>query len=189
MKAQLLFIQGGGAGAYKEDRKLAVSLQAALATDYRVLHPKMPKEAAPEYKLWKAEIARQLGKIRGARLLVGHSVGAAMLLKYLSEVEVNGLVAGLFLLAAPFIGADEQWRDDAVQVDFRRFRTFPQTFLYHCRDDEIVPFAHLALYRDKLPRAVVRSFPSGGHQFKNRVPEIAADIKRVKRANDQTREI
>jgi uncharacterized protein len=40
-------------------------------------------------------------------------------------------------------------------------------FLYHGRDDEIVPFAHLALYAEKLPQAAVRELDGHGHQIEN----------------------
>ncbi len=42
MKKQVLFIQGGGAGAYEADGKLAASLQEALGAEYEVRYPQMP---------------------------------------------------------------------------------------------------------------------------------------------------
>ena len=181
MKTQVLFVQGGGKNAHEEDQKLAASLQAALGSDYNVLFPRMPKESDPEYGRWKTEIARRMARLGGEPLLVGHSVGGAILLKYFSETKVDTPIAGLFLLAAPFIGADETWQDEAVQVDFSKISEISRTFLYHCRDDQVVPFAHLALYRDKLSSATVRAFRNGGHQFRNKVSEIASDIKILKR--------
>src|SRR5919198_5948468 len=178
MRTQLFFVQGGGSGAYKEDRKLADSLQAALGNSYRVLYPRMPREADPDYKLWKVEIAGHFAKTVSPRLLVGHSVGGAMILKYLSE-NPNIPITALFLLAAPYVGADETWRDDAVQVNFKKLRHIRCTFLYHCRDDKVVPFEHLALYSSSLSGARVRRFRSGGHQFRNRLFEIATDIERT----------
>ena len=52
MKTQVLFIQGGGEGAYAEDEKLAVALQEALGTEYQVSYPRMPDEESPEDKPW-----------------------------------------------------------------------------------------------------------------------------------------
>jgi predicted esterase len=49
-------------------------------------------------------------------------------------------------------------------------------FLYHCRDDEIVPFDHLTLYAQVLPQANVRSLDEGGHQLNNDLSEVAKDI-------------
>lgn len=44
MKRQLLFVHGGGEGAYEEDRKMAASLREALGGGYGVHCPKMPDE-------------------------------------------------------------------------------------------------------------------------------------------------
>ena len=52
-------------------------------------------------------------------------------------------------------------------------------FLYHSRDDEVVPFAHLALYAAKLPQATIRQFDEGGHQIGNDLADVAEDITRA----------
>jgi uncharacterized protein len=54
-------------------------------------------------------------------------------------------------------------------------------FLYHSRDDEVVPFAHLALYEAKLRQAAVRRFDGRGHQFRGDLSEVAGDIREVAR--------
>jgi fermentation-respiration switch protein FrsA (DUF1100 family) len=54
-------------------------------------------------------------------------------------------------------------------------------FLYHSRDDEIVPFAHLALYTEKLPQATIREVDGGGHQFSNDLSEVASDIANLQK--------
>ena len=50
-------------------------------------------------------------------------------------------------------------------------------FFYHSRDDDIVPFTHLALHAEKFPQATIREFDGHGHQLNNDLSEIAADIK------------
>lgn len=50
-------------------------------------------------------------------------------------------------------------------------------FLYHGRADETVPFAHLALYAAKLPKATVRPLDGRGHQLGNDLSEVAADMR------------
>jgi uncharacterized protein len=104
MKQPVLFIHGGGAGAYDADEKLAASLQSALGTQYQVRYPQMPNEDAPEVEAWKAQITQELSAFSGGVILAGHSLGASMLLKYLSEVPVEQPIAGIFLVAAPYWG-------------------------------------------------------------------------------------
>ena len=179
MKKQVLFVHGGGQGAHEEDKKLATNLQAALGSAYEVRCPKMPGEDSPEHEAWRERIARELVGVDGEVILVGHSLGASTLLKYLSEEEVEKPVAGIFLVAPPFWGV-EDWEvgEYALQRDFasKLPRELP-VFFYHSRDDEWVPFAHLALYAEKLPQATIREFDGRGHQFKDDLSEVAQDIK------------
>ncbi len=102
----ILFLQGGNAGAYDEDTKLAASLQKALGSSYTVHYPRMPNEGAPEYASWGPKIAEELAALDGAVMLVGHSVGAALLFQYVAEVKPD--VAGLFLLAPPYWDAVDE---------------------------------------------------------------------------------
>ncbi len=181
MKKQVLFIHGGGEGAHQEDKKLAASLQDVLGAAYDVLCPKMPNEDSPEYEAWKVQIAQELTALDGEVILVGHSLGASILLKYLSEAKVEKPVAGIFLVAPPYWGT-EDWEvsEYALQKDFAS--KLPErlpVFFYHSRDDEWVPFAHLALYTEKFPRATVHEFDGRGHQFDDDLSEVARDIERL----------
>jgi predicted alpha/beta hydrolase family esterase len=179
MKKQVLFIHGGGEGAYEEDKKMAASLKNVLGTAYDVRHPKMPDEDRPEYEAWKDQIAQGLAATDGEVILVGHSLGASILLKYLSEEKVDRPVAGMFLVAPPYWGA-EDWEvgEYALREDFEsKLPKGLPVFIYHSRDDEWVPFAHLALYAEKLPQATIREFDGRGHQFNDDLSEVARAIE------------
>jgi hypothetical protein len=176
----VLFIHGAGTGAYKEDRLLADSLQSTLGAACRVECPQMPDEENVPLPLWNAEIDARLEAARRPVALVGHSAGGSVLLKYLCERRHAAGIAGLFLLAAPYCGPEGwKWNDAMLPPDAaaRLAGEWPLIF-YHSRDDEIVPFAHLALYAARLPRAIIRAFDGRGHQFGNDLSEVAADIER-----------
>lgn len=179
MRKRVLFVHGGGKGAYEEDRKLAASLQDALGADYDVRCPKMPDEDSPEYGAWRDRISQELAALHDEVFLVGHSLGGSILLKYLTEEESAEPVAGLFLLAAPLWGA-EDWEVEEYALRSRFASRLPSelpVFLYHSRDDEVVPFTHLALYAEKLPQATARELDGRGHQFEDDLSEVARDIK------------
>jgi predicted alpha/beta hydrolase family esterase len=178
VKKQVLFVHGGGQGAYEEDKKMAASLRVTLGAAYDVRCPKMPNEDSPEYEAWKDRIAEELTDLNGEVILVGHSLGASILLKYLSEEKVEKPIAGLFLIA-PYWGA-EDWEvgEYELRTDFAsKLPNDLPKFVYHSRDDEWVPFAHLALYAEKLPQATIREFDGRGHQFNDDLSEVARDIK------------
>ena len=177
---QVLFIQGGGSQEdYEADKHLVGSLQALLGEAYHVHYPRLPThESVPDLGRIK-QIGHQISRITDELILVGHSLGASMLLKYVSEAEVPQKLTALFLIATPFWSGDEDWKAGfKLSEDFadKLVRALP-IVLYHSQDDEEVPFAHLALYRKKMPWATFRELPSGGHQLGNDLTIVANDIK------------
>lgn len=179
MKKQVLFIQGAGEGACAEDKKLAASLQDSLGNEYHVIYPKMPDEENPEDGPWMARISKELAAFEGNVILVGHSAGGRVLLKYLLKESITKPIAGSFLIAIPYWGPEYAEEEDyTLREGFAsQLPKGVPVFLYHSRDDEIVPFAHLAKYAEKIPQATVRAFDGRGHQFNNDPSEVAADIK------------
>jgi predicted alpha/beta hydrolase family esterase len=182
VRPQILFIQGGGGEAHKEDEKLVASLRNALGAEYEVRYPKMPKESEPDYRRWTPQIGKEMAAVTRGLILVGHSLGGSFLLKYLSEKKIETHVAGLFLIATPYWG-DGGWRYEgyeavALPQDFAsKLPKRAPIFFYHSNDDEIVPSAHLALYEEKLPHATIRVLDGRGHQLNNDLSEVAADIR------------
>jgi len=182
VKHQVLFIQGGGAEAYEADQQLVVSLRRSLGTAYELLYPKMPHESDPDYRNWKPQIGKELSHLKNGATLVGHSLGGSFLLKYLSDEKVEKSIAGIFLIAIPYWGGDgwryEGYESVTLPEDFpSKLPSGTPVFFYHSRDDETVPFAHLTLYATKLPQATIHALDARGHQLKNDLSEVAADIK------------
>lgn len=179
MTKEILFIHGGGEGAFAEDGKLADALQNALGSEYTIRFPKMPNEDSPEYPAWKETMLAELAQMNDKPILVGHSFGASLLVKMLVETpEQAARAAGLFLIAAPYWG-NQDWDVSAYELPENFAAQLPAglpIFLYHSHDDEWVPFAHQAIYAEKLPQATVRQFDRRGHQFNDDLSEVAADI-------------
>lgn len=171
MQKLVVFIQGAGQGAYEIDGKLAGHLQDALGSKYDVRYPKMPDEKNPEYGTWKDQIEEYLSTLNGEVILVGHSAGGAILLRYLSDEKVTKAISGVLLIAPPY--------DESVlqEVSSSRLLEELRVFFYHSRDDESVPFTHLTHYAEKLPKATIRKFDGRGHQFDNDLSELVEDIK------------
>ena len=179
---QVLFVQGGGDGAHAADAKLVASLREQLGSGYAVRYPLMPKEDDPNYTTWKQRIAEELARIGDDALLVGHSVGAAVLIKSLADGGFTQSIAAVFLVAPPFLHDDEVWRWKEAElpqdVADRLPRGLP-VFAYHGREDEIVPFSHFAMYAKALPHATFRALEGRDHQVNEDLTEVADDIKRV----------
>ena len=179
-KTTILFIQGGGEGAYEVDHKLVVNLEQALKGTAGIVYPKMPVENDPDYERWKVAIDAALTKVDGPVILVGHSVGSFILLKYGLETKNDNEIIGLFFIATPFVGAGG-WEFDDMAIKPALFSTplSAPLFFYHSTDDPTVPFAHLSLYEKKFPHAAFRRIVGRGHQLDNDLSEVAADIRGI----------
>ena len=134
----LLFIQGGGDGAHDEDARLVASLRSELGCGYEVRFPRMPNESESPYDLWSNVIASELARMGTGAVLVGHSIGASVLIKWLTEVTPTHRLAAAFLIAAPFWYDHDIWRWQEVRVardaSARLPRGLPGVFLpWHAR--------------------------------------------------------
>jgi predicted alpha/beta hydrolase family esterase len=177
---EVLFVHGAGEDGYEADAKLAASLREALGVTYNVRYPHMPNDDAPDFG-WGRQIGQEIAAIKRELILVGHSLGASMLLKYLSENTITYPIGGIFLLATPFWRGDEDWQKGlALRENFAdRLPNDVPIFLYHNRDDEEIDVANLAIYAKNLPQATIRESASGGHQFSNDLTQVGLDIKNL----------
>jgi len=151
-------------------------LAKALGPDYLVSAPRMPRPTEPRYDAWARRIAELIGD-DSSPILVGHSFGASVLLKFLAETAPRPAFRGLFLVSTPFWGPE--FPEFALPPDFgARLRDVSPVYMYHSRDDEEIPLEHLERYRQALPQAIVRVLDGRGHEFNQpEFPELAADIR------------
>ncbi len=179
-RGQVLFIQGGGAGTHDEwDSKLVDSLRRELGSEYEVRYPRMPDEADPHYAQWKVALAGALVELRDGAIVVGHSLGGTILINALAELPAKRRLAGIFLLAAPFVG-EGGWPTGelvpAPDLGARLPRNTP-VHLYHGSADDIAPHAHVDLYQRAIPGAIVHRLPGRDHQLNGDLAEVAAHIR------------
>ncbi|HEY4187916.1 MAG TPA: alpha/beta fold hydrolase [Polyangia bacterium] len=180
MKKQILFIQGGGAGVHDEwDDRLVDSLRRELGRSYDVRYPRMPSEAAPSYTLWKAALAEEFAALDPGAILMGHSMGGTILINALAESPPKQTLAGIFLIAAPFVGPGGWPSDEIKPTANLGARLPPRTpiYLYHGSEDDTAPFAHVELYEKAIPGAIVHRLQGRNHQLDDDLAEVAADVR------------
>jgi predicted alpha/beta hydrolase family esterase len=181
MKKHVLFIQGGGNNGYDIDAPMVDSLKHALGDAYEVIYPKLHVDESVSDFGWPRQIGQMINEVKGEVILVGHSLGASLLLKYLSEEKVQKKISGIFLLATPFWTGDEDWKKGLKLQDNFADKLPAQVpiSLYHNIDDEEVPFENLSSYTKKLPQATFHKQTKGGHLFNNDLQFLSKDIKKV----------
>lgn len=186
---QLLFAHsGGGQGNPGEGSFDLVSyLKRELSSEYDIHFPIIDDPEAPTYKMWKKLFSAEFKKIKQPIILVGHSLGGSMLLKYLSEERPQITISALFLVATPLWGKNG-WdvEEFVLQKNFEsELKHITNVFLYQCKDDPVVPFKHLNFYKTVFPYSVVRVLNGTDHAFTNGLPELVDDIKTINFDNDQ----
>lgn len=180
MRRQLLFVQGGGAGAHDDwDDKLVESLRRELGSNFEIRYPRMPNEGNPAYAAWKVTLEKEVATLDDDAILVGHSLGGTILINAIAKARSERQFGAIFLIAAPFVG-DGGWPSEDMNpppdLGARLPRDVP-VFIYHGLDDETAPPSHAELYARAIPQARVRRLPHRDHQLNNDLSEIAATIE------------
>jgi predicted alpha/beta hydrolase family esterase len=182
MPRQILFVQGAGEAVHDTwDDKLVLSLERELGRGYAVRYPRMPHEGDPHYSVWKTALLNEFDELENGAVLIGHSVGGAVLLHVLAVERLKFSPGALFLIAAPFIG-EGGWPSDDISpcTDLAdRLPTGMPVFLYHGSEDPIVPFAHVQLHAKAVPQAMIRVLSHRDHQLNNDLGEVARDIQSI----------
>jgi hypothetical protein len=170
---QILFIQGGGAGAHDEwDDKLVDSLRRELADGWQVRYPR--------YVRWSVAIRREMADLDDGAVVVGHSLGATILITALAEQPPERELRAIVLIAAPFVGEDG-WPSDEFELTSDLGARLPpgvRVHVFHGLQDETAPPSHADLYALVIPQAQVHRLPGRDHQLNNDLSEVAEAVAR-----------
>jgi len=201
MKQQIIVIHGGEAysnyNAFLEALKTRPvtlteevlikswrhNLQNDIGNGYDVILPSMPNKQNSKYQEWALWFERYLEIMELKVIFVGHSQGAMFLVRYFSENKLScESIKSLHLIAGAYEknlskgddGGDFFAEKDAMATLEKR--DFP-LFLYHSKDDFVVPYAQSEFFHSIVPRGTVRSFTDKNHFLIEHFPELIEDIK------------
>ncbi len=189
---QILIIHGGNSfssyDAYMSDlRSLEISYDrlkpqkkwktwlVEQLPDADILLPTFPNGSNAVYEEWVIYFEKLLPFLQNEVYLIGHSLGAMFLAKYLNEVPLNKPVKKLLLVAG---GYNEESMEDLGSFKVTSAKNLPQSadeiHLFHSKDDPVVPYSELAKFQADLPNAIVHSFEDRGHFLDESFPELLA---------------
>jgi predicted alpha/beta hydrolase family esterase len=176
----VLFIQGGGTGTHDEwDNKLVDSLRRELGDAYEIRYPRMSAEDDPSYAAWGPAISEAIATLEDGAVVVGHSVGATLLIHTLTERPPDVTLEAIVLIAAPFVGTGG-WPGEEFELPGNTGALLPAkvpVHVFHGLEDDEVPPAHADLYAGAIPQAQVHRLPGRDHQLANDLGEVATVIR------------
>lgn len=145
---------------------------AEQMTDTDVLLPEFPNGYNAVFEEWKIYFEKILPLLGDDVQLVGHSLGAMFLAKYLQQNPLVRPVKRLVLIAGSF---DDETTDEGSFVVGEAGRvpeSAQEVHLFHSQDDPVVPFAQLTKFQADLPNAISHVFTDRGHFLQPEFPEL-----------------
>lgn len=146
--------------------------------EFEVLLPTFPNTSNAVYNEWKVYFEKIIPFLKADAQLVGHSLGAMFLAKYLDENPLSKPVKRIVLIAGGYSGAsNEDLGSFKVTSSKRIDRSAGEIHLLHSKDDPVVPFTELAKFQADLPSAVPHIFTNRGHFIDKTFPELLELLK------------
>lgn len=197
MKKQVIVIHGGGVFVnYKEYiaflKKREIDIKCSgdwkrclgekLGKEFEVIIPAMPNYSNAKYPEWKIWFEKLFPFLKNEVVLVGHSLGAIFLARYLSENRFPKKILATILVAAPYDDKRSVARSAGfvLKKDLSQLKNQSEKLIfYHSRDDKLVPFECFKKYKEFLPEANFKELRGRGHFQQNSFPEIIRELRKL----------
>lgn len=143
-----------------------------------VLLPTFPNGFNAVYDEWVIYFEKLIPLFGDDVRLVGHSLGAMFLTKYLHDNQLPHKVRQLILVSGQYgkRSGDDMGSflvESATGVE----RSADEIHLFYSSDDPIVDYAGLAMYKADLPTAIAHDFSDRGHFLADTFPELLKLLK------------
>ena len=157
------------------------TLQDKLGEDFEVIAPNMPNKINAKYLEWKIWFEKYFQFLSEEVVFIGHSLGGTFLAKYISENSFPKKIKALLLVAAPFDDedSDEFLNDFALPVSLAKItEQVDKIYLFHSKDDPVVPFEQVNKYKKALPNSEIIAFTDRQHFNQELFPELVELLKK-----------
>ena len=146
--------------------------------DADVLLPTFPNGYNANYDEWVIYFEKILPFLSDDVRLVGHSLGAMFLVKYLHDHTLTHKVRQLILISP---GYDDETVEECGSFSVKSAKgidaSADEVHFLHSKDDQVVPYTELAKFMHDLPKANYHHFEDRGHFNEPTFPEVLALLK------------
>jgi hypothetical protein len=145
-----------------------------LGDGWHIIRPQMPSPKNAKYPEWELWFEKYFTYIEDGVVLVGHSLGATFLVQYLSAKKFPKQIHALHLVAPAFNGKG----GFGVTANMSRLEeNVRNVFIYHSKDDPLVPYTDAEKLRELLRGAELVTFVDKGHLLIPELPELVERIQ------------
>ncbi len=154
-------------------------LRNKLGLGYEVIIPIMPNKTNARYEEWEIWMDKLIPFLEGEIILIGHSMGGAFLAKYLSKKTFPKKIKAVFLVSAVYEKDSQGYSLATFILPDKLDLQSDNIYLYHSKDDPVVPFSELSKFEKALPHAKLRILENKKHINQEEFPELVEDITRL----------
>lgn len=181
MSYEILFIQGAGNVTTEQEQVIVDALRINLGDEFTIIYPPMPEADYPTYLAWNDVLTTNLKNLSGKIILLGHSLGASIILKHFSSVPVPDKIIGMILFGPPY-WKDQNWdvSEYVIEDNFvPNLSKLKNIYFYYSLDDEVIPYTHLESYQKLLPQANWRIISGVDHSYHGAITDMIKDIQEL----------
>ncbi len=165
---------------YLEKQTWRDSLQTDLGEAFKVVRLQMPNKINAKYEEWKIYFHRYLEILGDDIVLLGHSLGATFLVKFLADETLNNRISRVILVAAPF---GEKKTGPSLgdfifesSTNFEAINSDLKITLFASDNDKLITNDDVEKYRNVIKNLEVKTLPDRGHFSQNKFPELISCI-------------
>ena len=198
MKNQILYVHGGMTFdkqrmylKFLENREVSIDnekkwqneyLDKELGEEFQIIRPRMPLRENARYEEWKIHFEKYFPYLEDNVVLIGQSLGAIFLVKYLSENKFPKKISSIHLVACPF---NDTLIGERLTGGFRLGSSLSlleenskNIYFFFSKNDSVVPLSHMEKYEEKLKEAHFVILENiNGHFQVSEFPEIIESIR------------
>jgi predicted alpha/beta hydrolase family esterase len=138
-----------------------------------VLTPTMPNSDNAQYEEWVIYFEKIIPLLKGDFTIVGHSLGAMFLAKYLHSQTLPRKARKVILVAGRY-GSSPHEDTGSFTVNSARGveKSAHSVHLFHSVDDPVVPYEDMERFQSDIIGAQTHSFTTRGHFVDTTFPEM-----------------
>lgn len=163
---------------YLEKQTWRDSLQSDLGDNFQVVRLQMPNKINAKYEEWKIYFHRYLEVLGEDLILIGHSLGATFLVKFLTEETIKNKRSRVILVAAPF-GEIKLGPSLGDFIFEKEASSDLKITLFASDNDKLIANDDVVKYQKMIKNLETKTLSDRGHFSQKDFPELVLHLKEV----------